>query len=228
MKNQNTPLRIALAIIIFLLIILSVFVLGIYSGKRSEKSAVDENNPAKAYLPLTDDLTMIDSTKTATLSAMKVKDLVTPVNELVSTQYDYKNVGNYKKNSGIAIFKNITTSEIIYVYTGTIKAGINLNDATFDVDDETQTIIIRLPEPVIISHEIDMGSFSFYDVKNSLFTDIKPQNVTDQIEKLKKNTEKDFKETKAYKEDIINNTKVFIKTFLSNTDLTKEYTIEFQ
>ena len=63
-----------------------------------------------------------------------------------------------------------TENETIYSYSGAINVGSSLEDIRIDINNESMVITASLPEPGILSHEIDNESFEYYDKKTGVFS----------------------------------------------------------
>ena len=55
-----------------------------------------------------------------------------------------------------------TQSKYIYSYDVILKAGYDFSQITYEVDEESQTIEVRLPQVQILSSELDLDSFQVY------------------------------------------------------------------
>ena len=91
--------------------------------------------------------------------------------ELVTVKYFYTNVGKFEKSSNFYGWR-IPFSAISFLisYEGKFSAGVNLSRAS--VIKEGQRVIITLPRPEILSHEIDQDSLKVYDESRNLFNPI--------------------------------------------------------
>ena len=227
-KKQNVIAWILVGVIITLLVIIIIFAVDKAIKNNKNKTTT---NGAKGFLSDRDNMSVLDTGKDGdqkyVLSAEIVQETISPVSELVSLKYEYKDAANYKKSGKIQIFKGITTEEVVYTYRGTILAGIDFSQIGIEVDNDNMKIKITLPKPHIISNELDMDSFETYDVKTSVFTKISMKNVTDQLDVLKKNMAEEFESRGEYQKTVTENAKLLIKSFLGLSELTKEYDIEF-
>ena len=95
------------------------------------------------------------------------------VQELVSVEYHYTNMGKFENQVDFYGWKvPFTTKSFIVSYDGVIKAGVDLSTARVQVDEATQTITITLPEGQILSHEIPEESIEVFDETHNLFNPI--------------------------------------------------------
>ena len=105
------------------------------------------------------------------LSAVMVSHQLEQVSELATARYFYTNMGVYEdSNDFYGIKIPFTTKRFIVSYDGTILAGVDLVAATVKLTESA--ILVRLPEAVILSHEIDEDSLEIYDETRNIFNPI--------------------------------------------------------
>ena len=101
------------------------------------------------------------------------------VQELVSVEYHYTNMGKFENQVDFYGWKvPFTTKSFIVSYDGVIKAGVDLSTARVQVDEATQTITITLPEGQSLSHEIPEESIEVFDETHNLFNPITIEDYT--------------------------------------------------
>ena len=106
--------------------------------------------------------------ETPHLDAVVLESQIRDISELASVTYTYTNMAQFESSNdfyGVKI--PFTTKSFILTYDGTIKAGVDLSQATVDV--EGNTVRITLPQAAILSHEIDEDSVEVFDEKTSIF-----------------------------------------------------------
>lgn len=102
------------------------------------------------------------------------------IGELATIQYLYTDAGKFEdpaKLFGKEIPFSFTTKSFIAKWDGIIKAGVNVDEITVDVNNTNKEIIIHMPEAKILSHEIDGESIQTLDEKNGLFNVIKVDDI---------------------------------------------------
>lgn len=158
-----------------------------------------------------------------------LEELFSSASELVTLKYYYTNAADlekYKELFGIRV--PLTTDRTVFTYDGVISAGIDLSKIVFDeIDNEKMTIHITLPYPKIISNELDTSSFKYYDVKNSIFTSISPEEVTFKIDELKQMQEDKLKEKTDFYDSVSDNAENVLRNLLYASELTNEYKVTF-
>ena len=93
------------------------------------------------------------------------------VQELVTTEYHYKNIGELKDQKDFrGIPLPFTERRILYTFKGTIKAGVNVGKIDVTVDDEAKTVTLSIPQGEIIAHEMPPGDVQPYEESVSFFS----------------------------------------------------------
>lgn len=164
------------------------------------------------------------------LRAETLSEIIAPAKELVTTKYYYTNasdVENYKTVFDMRV--PLTTDHVVFTYDGVIMAGIDLDDVVFkEIDNEKKKIYITMPTPKIISHVLDMSSFNYYDVKNSIFTSISPNEITTKYDELEKLQENKLLGNKDFWDSVSENAETVIERFIKVSDEAKEYDVIFE
>lgn len=157
-------------------------------------------------------------------------ELFASASELVTLKYYYTNAADLEKYRELFGMKvPLTTYQTVFTYDGVISAGIDLSDIVYDeIDNEKKTIHITLPYPKIISNELDTSSFKYYDVKNSIFTSISPEEITYKIDELKQMQEDDLKNRDGFYDNVSNNAENVLRNLLYTSELTSEYKVTFK
>ena len=107
-----------------------------------------------------------------TLDVTVLQQRLAKISELATVSYDYTDIARHKKTEKIWGYSIPgTTSTILLRYSGVIKAGVDLHDATIDVIDTT--VIFTLPAPKVLSHSVDPASIKIINQSNGLFSSIK-------------------------------------------------------
>lgn len=100
---------------------------------------------------------------------------VNSIGELASIEYHYTNMGKFENQLdfyGWAV--PLTKKSFIISYDGQIKAGVDMTQMAADIKDNK--IVMTLPMPRILSHEIDMESLKVFDESHNIFN---PISITD-------------------------------------------------
>ena len=125
---------------------------------------------------------------------MAMSSALTAAQDLVTTRYYYEAVGDYTKdkkffNTSYSI--PFTTDRTLFVYEGRIGIGVDVSKISFDLNEEGKVLVVRMPKPAILFHELAIDSLRVYDIKDSLFTEIHMAEYAGLEEALKAKEEED-------------------------------------
>lgn len=114
---------------------------------------------------------------------VQVKEL----KELATIQYKYKEIASREDwNTLFNIKLPFTKSSFIVSYTGILKLGIDLSETKVDVDENSKTIKVTLPESKVLSNELDLKSLKVYDEKNLFLIQLKLKNILNLLKAVRK------------------------------------------
>ena len=86
-------------------------------------------------------------------------------------KYFYTNMGKFEEDSNFYGWRiPFSGKSFIVSYDGKISAGVNLSRAS--VKKEGGQVVVTLPQPEILSHEIDQKSLKVYDESRNIFNQI--------------------------------------------------------
>ena len=162
------------------------------------------------------------------MTVSTLKEYTAPASELITYKYYYTDTGEYEKNQtwgGIDL--PFTKDKSIYVYSGVISAGIDVSDIKYVVDEGNMKIIVAMPEPKIIAHEMDADAFKSYDVSKSIFTESSLDNYADFQSNLQKTQEDKLNSNKEFWDSVKSNAENVIKDILTMHDDVSDYQLEF-
>ena len=105
--------------------------------------------------------------------------------ELVTAKYRYSDIVTIKKTSGFA------KSYSIIKYNGLLRVGIaDFTDISYKLSLDGKTVKIKLPEAEILGN--DILKQEVFDEKNSIFVAISTQEVFDEIDNARFQTQEDM------------------------------------
>lgn len=104
-----------------------------------------------------------------------------------------------------------TQSKYVFSYDTVIKAGLDFEDISWKVDEESKTITIVLPEAKVLSNEINEKSLKVYHEEESLFTNVDLKQTNEALSTLKETAEEN-----AIKNGLLKNAKSNAKTLVKN------------
>jgi len=158
------------------------------------------------------------------LSLLTMK--ATEIAELATMEYHYTDAGRFTDGKALFGFdlpflkKSFTAK-----WEGVIKAGIDMDQVTFSVDETNHVLTVGLPEATILSHEILTDSIETLDETKNVFN---PISVND-VRKFDA-TSKEEMETRAEESGLLekareNAENVISKMFYQTPSI---YTIQFE
>ena len=105
--------------------------------------------------------------------------------ELVTAKYRYSDIVTIKKTSGFA------KSYSIIKYNGLLRVGIaDFTDISYKLSLDGKTVKIKLPEAEILGN--DILKQEVFDEKNSIFAPISTQEIFDEIDNARFQTQEDM------------------------------------
>ena len=113
------------------------------------------------------------------ISSETVESALKEAKELTTLKYHYKNIASFENSQqfqGMTI--PFTKKSFLYTYEGEIHAGVDLEQAKVNINEEAKTINVTLPETRILSHDIDENSVMVYDEKNSIFNPLEMKDYS--------------------------------------------------
>ena len=112
-----------------------------------------------------------------------IKEQLNSIQELVTQEYIYTN-SDKGEDSDKWIFgwdRPFSEKSYIVTYDGSIKTGIDLSEVTVEVDEDSRTITVVLPDSKITDNIVDQESVVYYNIKNGLFNDVTSEDFKDLI-----------------------------------------------
>ena len=156
---------------------------------------------------------------------IQVKEL----KELTTIQYKYKNIATREDwNTLFNIKLPFTKSSFIVTYTGVLKIGIDLSETKVEVDESNKKIKVILPEPKILSNDLDLSSVKVYDEKNSIFNPVKIKDYSEFTKSGKENAEADAKESGVFEQSKEVAKKVITDLLNTTKEIKENYKIVFE
>ena len=160
------------------------------------------------------------------ISSETVESSLKEAKELTTLKYHYKNIASFENSQEFQGFKlPFTTKRFLYTYSGVIHAGVDLDKAKVDVNNEDKIVSVTLPKSKILSHDIDEKSVMFYDEKNSIFNPLDLEDYSNFRKEEEAKVEKEaidkglldeaYEQSKKAVEDILN----------INPEIAEHYTI---
>lgn len=215
--NQKTKSKTWIWVVLILVVVILAFVVGfVVANMGDEPEDAIETDYSSNFIP-----------EKTILTGDIIAECIQDASELVCMKYsytDYEEIENHKELFDLKV--PFTTEKVVVLYDGIIKSGIDISELKYYIDNENDKVTILLPEPKIISHELDTENFEFFDVKKSAFTEISPEEFTDNLQLMKEKAEDKFAENEEYLDGITNNAKNIIENLLTLSGVIEDYELD--
>lgn len=163
--------------------------------------------------------TSVSTTKTITLE--NIGELATQ-SALITQVEDYEKVASLL-NIDLPMFQSRT----IFSYDVEVQAGIDFADATFKVDEDTQTITVRLPQARVLSTQLLNDSLKVYEERQNIFAAFST-NELNSIQAQLKESAKEAALDHGLLENAAENAQSLVKGFLSSSYPADTWTYTFK
>lgn len=116
--------------------------------------------------------------------------------------------------------------QFVALYDGYIKAGIDLQDVRFNIDQSSKTITITMPKSKILDHNIPQETINVLQVKNNLFNSVS-FNDYNRFISAEKSVMAETAVGQGILEEADKEAKMVIESFLENVPGIETYTLKF-
>jgi len=119
-----------------------------------------------------------------------VRERITGISELAVLKYEYKDIAlleDSKKINDIEL--PFTQKSLLIVFSGYMKAGVDMDSAEMDIEGNNITVYIEGAS--ITDNVIDEKDVSIYDEKSSLFNRIESNDILELLAREKGRIEKE-------------------------------------
>lgn len=162
------------------------------------------------------------------ITSETIKNQIVSVKELTTLKYKYTNVGSFENQAEFYGVKlPFSQKKFIISYDGEVNAGIDLDKAQVEINDDSKKIEISIPEAKILNHFIDEDSLTIFDEKNSIFNQLEIKDFSDFRKSEMKKVEKDLKED-GFLEEADEKTKEAIVEIIKINPLIEDYEVVFK
>lgn len=226
-SRRNTNLNKLLILMFFMMFVIIVAFAWFWreNSLQNEKEQIiatmaeleEENNRLKEEGAIIEEVSK-------TIAVQELEFEINKIDELATVEYIYTDASKFSDQAQLKKFNiPFTKKSFIARWSGTIKAGIDLKDISYDIDNDNMIITILLPCAEILSNEIDQNSFETLDESNNIFNQIEVEDVSSFID-----TNKDFIKDKAIQCGLLEkadaNARAIIEnSLLSNTVINQNY-----
>lgn len=229
-KFSKKIISVAIAAVIVLAILTSVFISGYSAAKNRLKAQLsDANETAQYWKQQYEDLLKVPvvlEPVTPEIVQKVLSSKTEEISELATAEYLFTNAARFTDSAHIVkVFDWMTKKSFIQKWDGRIKAGVKLDELQISVKDTV--ITITMPYAEILSYEIDYDSIEVLDEKNNIFN---PISVNDKanFDKETKDAMIERAKSNGLLEKAQENAKATIANLLTaSVDNIQDYTIEF-
>lgn len=151
------------------------------------------------------------------------------IGELATMEYLYTDASRFSKSRQIkGIEIPFTEKSFLLRWNGVIKAGINVEEITTQINESTSTLLITMPAAEILSHDVDESSVEVLDEKNNLFNSIKIEDKVAFDEQVAQEMEDRAIKNGLLKKAQENAEEIITHLLYANPDIQQNYHIEFE
>lgn len=225
MKFRKLKRNLVKAAVIAVIVIIGVGIIWFQANKIKKMDERMEEIICEYELQLSQPA--ISEPVTPQISLEVISTEIKDIGELATIEYLYTNAAKFEDSKQIKNWNvPLTKKSFIIKYDGVIKAGVDVNEITLEIDEVNKVLTVYVPEAKILSHETDMESVELLDEKNGLFNTV---TVDDKIQ-LDKEVEKEMEE-RAIENGLLEkaqaNAENIILNLISATPGIEEYEIVF-
>ena len=166
---------------------------------------------------------------------------ITHFNKTNTIKMDFENIGELATQSAYCRQINVTSdvrtlfgmdipftqSKYVYSYDVIIKAGFNFAEIEPVIDEDNETITIKMPPAKVLSNEIRDDSLEIYLEKESIFTPITLTENNEARIELKNKAVKDAVSNHLF-DDARKNAEVLLKEFIAKQYDLNTYKLVFK
>ena len=227
-EKNSVSFRTGLIIFLVTVIVILSLILGIIILNHNVNKYKKEAEKAKAEVQEMLDEAVLLEKVSKTISTDEIESSMEKIGELATIEYIYTDAGKFEDSNKFKDFKiPFTRKSFIVKWSGTIKAGISLEDVKTEIDEDNKTITVYVPESEILSHTHDPDGFEILDESNNIFNPIEVDDVnTFTVEN------DSFTEQRAIEKGLLEkadeNARTIIEnSLMSNPIISQNYKIEF-
>lgn len=145
-----------------------------------------------------------------------VSQKLTKLSELVTTKYSYTKlleVKNDRQFNGVSI--PFTQKYFMLQYDGYIKAGVDFSKLGININNNTNTITLKIDHSKILDDVINQESIHIYDEKSGLFNRLALSDMVDEITAQKSIVENEVVK-KGFLKESDSNANILIEALLKD------------
>ena len=172
---------------------------------------------------------LIETSTNQSSEAALVQDQLVELSDWTTLKYEYSNVIVSRTDKSLSLLglTELEYAEAIKLieYTGYLKAGTDLAQLEVMLDEESETVTVRVPKSRVLDHVVETENTRVEDIKGNIFSDYPSQLVFDEINAHKKELEAE-KISQGFLEEADERVAELLTSFLKSNGFS-EVEIEF-
>lgn len=171
---------------------------------------------------------MVVSPVSPSINLEVIRSEINNIGELATTEYLFTDAAEFSDSKQIKSWNiPLTKKSFILKWSGVIKAGIELDKVTIEVDESEKKVHVSVPTAKILSYFVDGDSVEVLNEKDNIFNNI---SINDKV-KFDSKTEEAIK-NRAIENGLLekaqkNAEDILSRLILSDPVAHEEYTVEF-
>lgn len=169
-KFKKNIISVALILAAILVALTASWLNGRKQAERSSESKIAE---LEAQIQELKESPMVVNPVAPTINLDILHSEIQNLGELATTEYLFTDAAKFSDSKQIKSWNiPFTEKSFILRWSGTIKAGIELNKVSITIDESTKRIIVSVPTAQILSYSIDSDSVEVLNEKDNIFNSI--------------------------------------------------------
>ena len=160
--------------------------------------------------------------------AALLRSLTEPAVPLFTAEYCYTDSDCYETHSEFWGWRvPLSTDSVVITCDGTICMAVDADAIVYEIAPDTAQITVTLPEPEIVSHELDEDSIRYYDVKSALFRSPTLEDYTALIREIKARISDRVVHERDFGRKTLETAQTAIRSCLAAAPETAAYQVQF-
>lgn len=179
-KKNRLKKRIATIFAVALIIVIAVTAAWFFGRKQEKEKSNEEISELKAEIEAQkeqikqmNETPIVASAVAPRINLEIIHSEMNEIGELATTEYLYTDAAEFSDSKQIKNWNiPLTEKSFILKWSGVIKAGVDLNKVTMDVDESEKKVVVSIPCATILSYSVDNDSVEVLSEKDNIFNNI--------------------------------------------------------
>lgn len=230
-KKSRFKKKIFSVVALILLVVIAMLAAWV-SGRNQTKDQIAELKAEiaaqKEMIDQLNESPMVVSKVAPRINLVDIQSEINNIGELATTEYLFTDAAEFSDSKQIKNWNiPLTKKSFILKWSGVIKAGIELDKVTIEVDESEKKVHVSVPTAKILSYSVDKDSVEVLDEKDNIFNNI---SINDKVQ-FDSKTEEAIK-NRAIENGLLikaqaNAEDVLSRLILSDPVAHEDYTVEF-